>query len=257
MKKAVKQSPLELLFLGSGNGFAPGRNFSSFLLDGRILFEPSPTSLPFLKKRGIPLHQIDYVFVSHFHGDHCFGLPFLFLDHYFVTRRERPLTIIGQKGTRKFSNQLMEMAFPKTRKRYAKNFPVVFQEVGPGRTCSLKELTFTAYRMYHAPTAVLGFRIVYKKRRLAYSGDTGPCAGLLKLIQGVNVAILEMSSLKDDYPSHLNRQNILDIRKILPSESRLILTHLPFLTAGQKKALRENPYGALDLAEDGKVFQLD
>jgi ribonuclease BN (tRNA processing enzyme) len=253
---AGKLSPLELLFLGSGNGFAPRRAYSSFLLDRRILFEAAPTVLPALKKQLIALDQIDYIFISHFHGDHCFGLPFIFLDHYFVTRRRRPLTIIGPKGIKTFSNHLIETAFPNTRKRYQKNFPVFFQEVGPGRTYPLKDLTFSTYRMYHAPTPVLGFRIDYKQRRLAYSGDTGLCAGLLRLIEEVDVAVLEMSSLKDDYPSHLNRENILDIRKRLRPETHLILTHLPFLTAGQKKALRENPYGPLDLADDGKVFQL-
>ena len=64
---------------------------------------------------GKPLESIEYLFISHFHGDHCFGLPFIFLDHYFMTKRENPLTIIGPKGVKKLALTLIDLAFPDTR----------------------------------------------------------------------------------------------------------------------------------------------
>ena len=250
-----KQIAIELLFLGSGNAFTPGRAFGSFLVDGRILFEATPTTLPAINKLGIPLNDIQYLFISHFHADHCFGLPFIFLDHYFITKRKRPLTIIGPKGLKKFSNNLVDLAFPDTRKHHSKNFPVEFLEVSPGMEYSLRGMTFKAHKMFHGDTQVIGFSLFYKQRRLVYCGDTGPGQGLTELLHGADIAVLEMTSIDGNFSSHLNMQNILEIRRQLPPETKLVLTHLPSLTQKQAKALIQNPYGVLELAEDMKRFR--
>ena len=44
--------------------------------------------------------MIDGIMLSHLHGDHFGGLPFLLLDAQFLARRERPLLIAGPPGTR-------------------------------------------------------------------------------------------------------------------------------------------------------------
>ena len=245
-----KRTDIEMLFLGSGNAFAPGRAFSSFLLDRRILFEATPTTLPALRELGIPLEDIQTLFVSHFHGDHCFGLPFLFLDHYFITKRKRPLTIIGPKGIERLSNDLVDLAFPNTRRDYHKNFPVEFLEVTPGKEYRTGDITFKSLSMFHGDAPALGFSLEYKDRRLAYGGDTGRCPALDRLLNGADIAILEMSSLYGDLSSHLNMKDVLEIRKRLSHDTRLVLTHLPALTFEQKEALLHNPYGVLELAED-------
>ena len=71
---------LELLIVGSGNAFAPERCWSGFALNERHLFDAPPTALYSLKRAGVNLAGIETVFVSHFHADHFFGLPFLLLE---------------------------------------------------------------------------------------------------------------------------------------------------------------------------------
>ena len=252
-----KQTHIELLFLGSGNAFAPGRAYGSFLVDGRILFEATPTTLPTLRELGIPVEEIQYLFISHFHGDHCFGLPFIFLDHYFMTKRKKPLTIIGPKGLKKLTHTLIDLAFPDTRKRYSCNFPVEFVEVSPGKEYALKAMTFKVFKMSHGKISNMGFNLAFNHKRLAYCGDTGPCPSLLELLQGADIAVLEMTSIDGDYPFHLNQENILEIRRQLSPETRLILTHLPALTRKQSKALIQNPYGVLLPAVDKQRYQFD
>lgn len=252
-----KKTPIELFFLGSGNAFAPGRSYGSFLIDGRILFEAPPTTLPVLREIGKPLKDIQYIFISHFHGDHFFGLPFIFLDHYFIIKREKPLMIIGPKGLKKRTHTLIDLAFPDTRKRYSRNFPVEFLEVSPGKEYTLQGITFQVFKMSHGKIPNLGFSLSYQHKRLAYCGDTGPCPALMELLQGADIAILEMTSIDDNYPYHLNQENILEIRKQLPSKTPLILTHLPDLNRKQAKVLTQNPYGVLLLAGDKQRFQFD
>jgi ribonuclease BN (tRNA processing enzyme) len=252
-----KKTHIELLFLGSGNAFAPGRSYGSFLVDERILFEAPPTTLPALRGMGKLLEDIQYIFISHFHGDHCFGLPFIFLDHYFMTKRENPLTIIGPKGLKKLTHTLIDLAYPDTRKDYSQNFPVEFLEVSPGKEYILQGMTFKVYKMFHGKLPSLGFSLLYKHRRLAYSGDTGPCPSLYELLHDAHIAIIEMTSIDGVYPYHLNQENVLEIRRRLSSKTSLILTHLPALTRNQLKALAQNPYGLLLPAVDAKRYQFD
>ncbi len=66
-----------------------------------------------------------------------------------------------------------------------------------------------------------------------------------------------MTAIDGDYPFHLNQKNILEIRKQLPSKTRMILTHLPALTGKQTNALGKNPYGVLLPAVDKQCYQFD
>ena len=56
-----------LTFLGTGNYVAPGRYWNSFVVDGTVLMEPSPSCLPNLRRAGIAAAAIDTIFISHFH----------------------------------------------------------------------------------------------------------------------------------------------------------------------------------------------
>ena len=69
--------PLELTFLGTGNAFAPTRYWSSFLLNDRVCSTRRPRCSRTSRSSGKTRARIDAIFISHFHGDHYFGLPFL------------------------------------------------------------------------------------------------------------------------------------------------------------------------------------
>lgn len=51
------------------------------------------------------------VVVTHLHGDHFGGLPFLVLDGQF-SRRSTPLVVAGPPGTRARLAEAMEVLFP-------------------------------------------------------------------------------------------------------------------------------------------------
>ncbi len=99
---------IPLLFLGTGNAFAQdGRYWGSFLIDGRVLMEPSPAVLPNLRKAGADLAAIDIVFISHFHADHLFGWPFLLLEYLVGARRQGDLWVVGPPGVAERLPQLI------------------------------------------------------------------------------------------------------------------------------------------------------
>jgi hypothetical protein len=61
---------------------------------------------------GISPASIDTVIVSHLHGDHFGGLPFLLLDAQFNSRRTKPLALVGHGDLQPRLRAAMEALFP-------------------------------------------------------------------------------------------------------------------------------------------------
>ena len=89
---------------------------------------------------------LDAVWISHFHGDHFFGLPLLLL-RFWEEKRTRPLTIIGQPGVVDKVLGAMELAYPGFYAKVA--FRIDFVEVRPGRDLDLFDLHWS-----FAPTGI-------------------------------------------------------------------------------------------------------
>src|SRR5476649_1725090 len=93
---------MRLTVIGSGDAFGSGGRFNTcFLIEAqnkKLLLDFGASSLVALKSRQIDPGAIDGIFLSHLHGDHFGGLPFLLLDSQYLNRRERPLAICGPPG---------------------------------------------------------------------------------------------------------------------------------------------------------------
>ena len=79
------------------------------------------------------------MFVSHLHGDHYGGLPFLILDGQF-SRRTARLLIVGPPGTRQRLTEAMECLFPGS-SQVRRRFEVTVTELPPGGTQAVAGLT--------------------------------------------------------------------------------------------------------------------
>jgi len=219
---------LELSFLGSGNAFAAGgRYWSSFLLNGRYLFEAPPTLLPHLKRLGVPPADIRAVFISHFHGDHFLGLPFLFLEYLHLTPRREDLYIVGPPGVEEMIEGVAEAAFPNLSHADA-GYHRRYLEVESGRQQTVDALCFQAFPMKHAgeKLASFGYRLRLADKVLAYTGDTELCDELFALAAGADVLVLDCNYSQGKGPEHLSFAEVPEVRKRLPLSTTIILTHL-------------------------------
>ena len=86
---------MKLTIVGSGDAFGSGGRLNTcFFLEtakAALLIDCGASALPALKGQGIEPNRIDAIILSHLHGDHFGGLPFLLLDGQFLSRREKPL----------------------------------------------------------------------------------------------------------------------------------------------------------------------
>ena len=94
---------MKVTIVGCGDAFGSGgRSHTCFRLDaaGRtLLVDFGAGAIIAWNEAGFATSDIDAVVVSHLHGDHFGGLPFLLLQCQFVERRCKPLVLLGPPGS--------------------------------------------------------------------------------------------------------------------------------------------------------------
>lgn len=217
---------MRIAFLGTGNAFAPGRAWSCLLVDGTILLDAGPAVLAALKRLPAAPAAIRHVFISHFHGDHCLGLPFLLLEYHFLSRTAAPLTIVGPPGVEAWTRAAMRLAFPDVAEK-AWPRPITFVEAQAGAPQTVDGLTFSAVPMAHADGLLeaFGYRLHLPDGVLAYSGDTRMTDALYALIDDARAIVLEATEI-DESVYHLSRTEIAALLAAVPADRTVFLTHL-------------------------------
>lgn len=217
---------LHLTFVGTGNAFAPGGLcWNGFLVNGRHLFEAPPQALMALNRLGIDPNAIETVVLSHHHGDHCLGLPFLLL-HWKYRRRTAPVTIVGPPGTRELVEHIGSRVFPGL---FDSSVDVRWHELLPGEELRIQGLELRALPMRHDERLAynLGYEALIEGRRLAYTGDTAWCESVEEMARWADVLVAECASRDERIPIHMNLVDDMPrLRAAMREESVLVLTHL-------------------------------
>lgn len=244
---------MRLRFLGSGDAFGSGGRFNTCFLitvGGRhYLLDCGATSLVAMRRHGVAPESIDAVLLTHFHGDHFGGLPFLLLDGQLISKRTRRLVVAGPDGVQSRVSELMEATF-RGSAAAVRRFPVEYLELPDDVETVVGELRVTAVAVDHGSGAAAhGLRIEAGDRILAYSGDTAWCDALPRLAAGVDLLVCECSLYDRPVPGHLDYGTLRAKRDELDCR-RLILTHLGADVLARADELE------LECASDGLTIDL-
>jgi ribonuclease BN (tRNA processing enzyme) len=199
---------MKLVVLGSGTANPHARRSSAgFWLEtsgGRVMLDFGASALHRVAQEGLDWADLDTVWISHFHLDHCCGLPaFLFATkHAPETRgRKRPLRIFGPTGIllliKKFDGVNEYNLFKQP-------FPIEVVEVEPLEKFEiLPGIEAMAMKTPHTDES-LGLRVKDAGQTLVYTSDTGFAKEIATFSQGVDLLILESSFLREKKtPIHL------------------------------------------------------
>jgi ribonuclease BN (tRNA processing enzyme) len=241
---------MQLRFVGCGDALGSGgRANTCFHVTGKsvnFLIDCGASSLPALKRLEIARDDIDLILITHFHGDHFGGLPFLLLDAQF-TRRTRPLVIAGPEGIETRLAQVMEALFEHSSKT-KQRFDLSVVALAPEETRSFGAVEVTPYRVVHGESGgpFLAYRIEAEGRIIAYSADTEWTDTLIPAARDADLFIAEAYYYDKIVKNHLSLKTL---EAHLPeiNARRLVLTHMSDDMLGR---LDELPYAA---AEDSMV----
>ena len=219
---------MRLTVVGSGDAFGSGGRFQTCVavaVDGtpRLLLDCGATSMVALRQQRIDPNEIDTVLVTHLHGDHFGGLPFLVLDGQF-RRRTRDLTVAGPPGTADRLAQAMETLFPGST-GVRRRFDVHVLEHADRDARELGPVRVIPFEVRHASGApAYAVRVETAAGSVAYSGDTEWTDALLDAAAGVDLFLCEGYS-PGPVRWHLDL-DALDHNRDRFTCRRMVLTHL-------------------------------
>lgn len=221
--------PVRVTFLGTGDAFsAGGRHQAGYLVrtaNTAFLLDCGGATLTAMKRHGISTAPIDTVLLSHLHGDHFCGLPFLFLQYIYDEPRQRPLRIAGPPGTRERVWALYRATY-RDLAAEALPFAVEFIEMDPGEPVDFGDFTVDPFRVPHQEKDIsLGLTVRVGGRIILYSGDTGWTEELVTRSQGTDLFICECCFFETRLPIHLDYPRLAEHRSRFGCK-RMILTHL-------------------------------
>jgi ribonuclease BN (tRNA processing enzyme) len=248
------RSAVSLRVLGCGDAFGSGgRSHTCFFLDApgsKLLIDFGASALVSMNRFDVDPLAIDAVVLSHLHGDHFGGLPFLLMHATFICGRTRPLIIAGPRGTAERLRQATDALFPGIW-TYPKQFAVEFLELEDGEPLDVAGASVTPFAVIHDSGATaFALRVSCHGCTVAYSGDTAWTDRLLDAARDADLFFCEATTFETSIPNHLTYRTVADNCRRF-NAGRVVLTHLGPDVLAERERL------TLEVAEDGQVFGFD
>lgn len=155
---------MELVFLGTGAGVpSRGRNVTSIalsMLNERNtiwLFDCGEATQHQVLRSQIKLSKLEFIFITHMHGDHIFGLPGLLSSRSFQGG-DSDLTIYGPPGVQEYIETSLRLSGTRL------TYKIIFEEIEPGVIFEDEMFAITADELEHGMQS-FGYRIVEKDKQ--------------------------------------------------------------------------------------------
>jgi ribonuclease BN (tRNA processing enzyme) len=238
-------------FLGSGSAFSDGGRANAAIhvtAPGvSLLLDCGGSALPAIKKHIDPA-TIDAIAVTHLHGDHFGGIPFLVIEQHF-TGRKKPLVAGGPPSLEQRIRAEEQALYPDFFGPTTLGFPFTTVVLGAEPT-ELGGARVTALPVRHVRLAEPhGLRVDVGGKLIAYSGDARWTEHLAAVAKGADLFICEATFFEREDPSHISYRTLMAHREEFRAK-RIVLTHLGAETLAHLTDLE------LEHAVDGAVIEI-
>jgi ribonuclease BN (tRNA processing enzyme) len=240
----------------------PGEACAGYLVEGdgsRVLIDIGPGVVAQLVNRHHP-DDLDAVVVSHMHADHMLDLVTLrYVYPWRSLPAEQRLRVVMPPGS---ADQMLDLARGVGNARHFEDcFRLSEHDGSSAFACGNLSLAPIETQHY---IPCWGFRIESGGRRLAYTADTAPCAGLSDLADRADLLLSEatLRSLDEDAVAPEPRGHLLPAEAGIAARDggarRLMLTHLPVNGDGSwaRNAATDAYGGKVELAEPQRSYEV-
>src|ERR1700752_2869570 len=209
---------MKLVVLGSGTSVPhPQRASAAFWLEtdaGTILLDCSADAPHRMAQENLDWLNLDAIWISHLHLDHCAGLAPLLAGIKWapgIKHRQKPLQIFSCEGVKKLlqaidkahNYKLFEQPFPLEFHEFAASESMREVKILPGLRAQVISTPHRAESLALRLNSENGISIVY-------SSDTGYAESLGEFARGANLLILECSFYRDKQtPKHLKLEEAM------------------------------------------------
>jgi ribonuclease BN (tRNA processing enzyme) len=247
--------PVQLTFLGTGDAFAShGRFQSGYLIEAdgcHVLMEAGPTVLCAMKRMDVVPGDIDIILISHLHGDHFGGLPFLILEYLWESPRRKPLKIAGPPHLEERTWRLFNTMFPFSSgdvERVRRSLE--FIELQPAHKVRIDRIEVDSLRVPHMKRDLcLALKVTVGGKTIAFSGDTGWVDDLVSFTAGADLFLCECTYFENPLGVHLSYP-LLESKRGNFDVKRMMLTHIG------REVLERRSQLKLELAADGMKVEV-
>ena len=218
---------MECKFIGVGDAFDGKHTNTSLFVkikDRSLLFDCGFNSAHSFFQLVPSALDLDILWISHFHGDHYFGIPML-LGSFFSSERKEPLIICGPVGIEDKVRTLTTLAYPNLLSKLS--FELKFYEFSPESVKNILGVTISSFGTDHFESAgaSLAVRIDYETFSFFYAGDGAVSSENLAQISGVDLAVFEAYNLDIAENGHSSVKQCLDF-SIKAKIKQVALVHL-------------------------------
>lgn len=252
-KRGKPEGPIRWTVIGSAPYPTAEEPCSAFLLQAggaNVLVDAGGGMLGPLQ-RYIRLQDLHAIWISHLHADHFADMPLIYYAFAFAERPMRKIPVLAPAGWAARVEAFVKSSTDHHMRTY---FQVV--ELKDRGIAEIGDLRIQARAVEHGVPS-FGLTARFGERKLAYSGDSGPCDNLVALAKGVRVLVAECFATEIEIPSvHLSPEDA-GLTATHAGVSRLVLSHLgPGLTdeeAIERAATTFN--GPIEIAKPGMTFE--
>lgn len=228
---------MQLTVIGCAGSFpGPASPASSYLVqadddDGRtwrVLLDIGNGSLGVLQ-RHIDPRQLDAIFLSHLHPDHCLDICGLYVMQKYRPAAEGavapkiPVWGPGEAPTR------LAMAYAGIEDGHGMSTVFDFTALMDRAAVRAGPFTVTPHRVNH-PVETYGLRVEAGGSVLAYTGDTDSCAALSPLMTGADLVLADSAFVegRDSRRGvHMTGRRCAEAAETAGGVGQLVLTHMP------------------------------
>jgi ribonuclease Z len=221
-REEVQPEEIRVTFMGSSPILRPGQMGTSVYVElgngDSFIFDMGPGSVANYLASGIPLNQLNNIFLTHLHWDHAASIPYAFMFGAWAGRWNEPFRVHGPSGrTEKHGVSYMMDRMSEMLTWHKDSFGIF--PVGQGYDMDANEFPFDDdggvvyeendvkiihWRQSHTQDGASAYRLDWNGMCVAFTGDGRPNSLTIKYAEGCDIVITEVQVELNSISSGVN-----------------------------------------------------
>ena len=230
--------------IGSGSMWT-SYNSASYLIDDSIVVDYPNGMCKYLFRIGVDPRTINHILITHFHGDHYFDIPFMFI---LKSRAENNLlNIYCSKNGKDKNNKLLKLAFPNSAKDILKEADIKYNYK---EKFKIDGYDVSKVLVSHGRTKPsYGYILSKDNNCIGFTGDTTICEGVKYMASKCDYLFCDCMFIKGT-TKHMGIDMLEELSREYPN-CKFVVSHLEDST---RHELQKSNIPNVIIPEDGQVI---